>query len=63
MNTSPSVKSLSIREVSVQLGVNYRTIYRMVASGIINADKVGWAYRISVDELHRQFPSHYSEVK
>ncbi len=44
---------LSIREAAQYLGVEYKTLYRIVLSGKLPASRIGGIYRISREDLHR----------
>jgi excisionase family DNA binding protein len=43
---------LSIKEVANQLGVDYKTIYRLVRKGELSAAKIGGVYRIRPEDVN-----------
>jgi len=50
-------KLLSLEEAAETLGVDYRTVYRLVRKGDIPAGRVGRVYRINEKDLHAYFES------
>lgn len=46
---------VSIREAAEYLGVEYKTVYRLVKSGEIPAGKIGGVYRIKKEDLDEYF--------
>lgn len=50
-------KLLTIEEAAELLGVDYKTVYRLVRSGTVPAGKIGRVYRISPADLEAYFES------
>lgn len=50
-------KLLTLEEAAEMLGVDYKTVYRLVRSGAITAGKVGRVYRIAPADLEAYFES------
>lgn len=48
---------LTLQEAAVILGVDYKTVYRLVRSGQLVAGKIGRVYRISPVDLNAYFES------
>lgn len=46
---------LSIKDAAAYLGVDYKTVYRLVRSGDLPAGKIGGVYRIRHEDLERFF--------
>jgi excisionase family DNA binding protein len=44
---------MSVKEVSVILGLHYNTILKYISLGLIHAVRIGKSYRISKEELDR----------
>jgi excisionase family DNA binding protein len=51
------IKLLTLEEAAEVLGVDYKTVYRLVRSGNLVAGKIGRVYRISPDDLKAYFES------
>lgn len=50
-------KLITLEEAAEVLGVDYKTVYRLVRSGVLPAGKVGRVYRIAPDDLKAYFES------
>lgn len=50
-------KLLTLEEAAEVLGVDYKTVYRLVRAGELPAGKVGRVYRVAPDDLHAYFES------
>lgn len=50
-------KLLTLEEAAEVLGVDYKTVYRLVRAGELPAGKVGRVYRIAPGDLHAYFES------
>lgn len=50
-------KLLTLEETAEFLGVDYKTVYRLVRSGQLRAGKIGRVYRISPSDLEAYFES------
>jgi excisionase family DNA binding protein len=51
--TAPQPNSLSVREVSDQLGVSRMTIYRLIDSGDLTAYRIGRSIRVWPADVNR----------
>ncbi|MCA9311727.1 MAG: helix-turn-helix domain-containing protein [Phycisphaerales bacterium] len=50
-------KLLTLEDAAETLGVDYKTVYRLVRAGELPAGKVGRVYRIDPDDLEAYFES------
>jgi excisionase family DNA binding protein len=55
-------KLLSLEEAAEILGVEYKTVYRLVRAGKISAGKVGRVYRIKREDLDAYFESSKQRI-
>jgi len=60
MNDKPF---LSIREAAGYLGVEYKTVYRLVTQGALPAGKVGGQWRIRARDLERYFEEQVAQAR
>jgi len=57
IGNAPMNNLLTLDEAAEVLGVDYKTVYRLVRSGKLVAGKIGRVYRISPDDLKAYFES------
>ena len=50
-------KPLTLEDAAEVLGVDYKTVYRLVRAGQIPAGRVGRVYRVAPDDLEAYFES------
>lgn len=59
MNTS---HLLSLQDVANQLGVEYKTVYRLVRKGDLPATRVGWLYRLRQEDVDAYLASQSTQA-
>lgn len=52
---------LSLKDVAAQLGVEYKTVYRLVRRGELPATRVGWLYRLRQEEVDAYLQSRHTK--
>ena len=62
-NMKKTSEMLSLEQVAKLLGVDYRTVYRLVQNGELPAGRIGRVYRIRQDDLNVYFEKQVESVK